>query len=212
MQEQDLLPRVTVERQVDWLRVQDNANAALAQSLQDRLRTLSPDEARRLLPKLQAELNVIRDRMWEMTKSNLRVNGFNYEEYVETTEPFDEALDRTLWPLNAERVDWVCKVNNLRRKKPGETAGVLEDMEVRRDGLTWAPSEEQEAELQQALQSAQQEVRAEDYPPPPRYGQVVETFRKVVENMSELVETAPQQLERAKRVHHVREEISRLPV
>ncbi|BEJ13543.1 hypothetical protein CspHIS471_0307170 [Cutaneotrichosporon sp. HIS471] len=212
MQEQDQIPRVTVERQVDWLRVQENVNASLKQSLEDRLRTLPPDQARRLRPKLEVELNAIRDRMWEMTKPNLRVNGFNYEEYVETTEPFDEALDRTLWPLNAERVDWVCKVNNLRRKKPDETAGVLEDMEVRRDGLTWAPSEEQEADLKQAIEDAQREVRAEDYPPPPRYGEVVDTFRKVVDNVSELVKTAPQQLERAERVHQVREEISRLPV
>ncbi|CAK9783291.1 hypothetical protein CC85DRAFT_282035 [Cutaneotrichosporon oleaginosum] len=212
MQEQDQVPRITVERQVEWLRVQENANAALSQSLEDRLSTLPPIEARRLRPKLEAELNAIRDRMWEMAKPNLRVNGFNYEEYVETTEPFDEALDRTLWSLNSERVNWVGKVNNKRRTIPDQTAGVLEDMEVRRDGLTWAPSKEQEAELKQALEDAQKEVRTEDYPPPPRYGEVVDTFHKVIENLSELVETAPKQLERAERVHQVRDEISRLPV
>lgn len=71
---------------------------------------------------------------------------------------------------------------------------------------------------------AQKEVRPEDYPPPPRHAEVVETFGKVVENMSDLVnvsvrfvgipdaQTAPQQLERAERVHQVREEIARLPV
>lgn len=84
MQEHDLVPRITVERQVDWHRVQENANAALTQSLEDRLRTLPADEAQRLRPKLEAELDAIRQRMWDMAKPNLRVNGFNYEEYVES--------------------------------------------------------------------------------------------------------------------------------
>jgi hypothetical protein len=84
MQDPDQIPRITVERQADWLRVQENANAALSQSLEDRLRTLPPDEAQRLRPKLEAELNAVREQMWEMAKPNLRVNGFNYEEYVES--------------------------------------------------------------------------------------------------------------------------------
>lgn len=83
--QEEVTPRITVERQVDWLRVQDNVNAALTQSLEDRLRTLPPDSQARLRPKLEKELTAVQERMWDMTKYNLRVNGFNYEEYVEST-------------------------------------------------------------------------------------------------------------------------------
>lgn len=84
MQEQDLVPRITVERQVDWLRVQDHVNVELTQSLEERLRTLPPDAQARLRPLLEKELEAVRERMWEMAKYNLRVNGFNYEEFVES--------------------------------------------------------------------------------------------------------------------------------
>lgn len=73
-------------------------------------------------------------------------------ELTEATEPFDEALDRTLWSLNSERVKWVTKVNQKRRKMPVQTAQVLEDLEVRRDGLRWEPTEEERAALERAME------------------------------------------------------------
>jgi hypothetical protein len=57
-----------------------------------------------------------------------------------------------MWSLNEERVHWVNKINHMRRKRPDETAGVLEDLEMRRDAWMWEPSEEQQAELQQAVE------------------------------------------------------------
>lgn len=84
MQQEELTPRITVEREVDWLRVKDKVNKELTQSLEDRIRTLPPDAQARLRPQLEKEMEAIRERMWEMTKPNLRVNGFNYEEYVES--------------------------------------------------------------------------------------------------------------------------------
>lgn len=84
----ELLPRVTVERETSWLRVQANADAALSQALEARLSTLPGGSrgktAARVRPALEAQLDAVRQRMWELSKPNLRVNGFNYEDYVES--------------------------------------------------------------------------------------------------------------------------------
>lgn len=88
MQLKNDIERVTVEQEADWLRVQTNANAALSASLEARLATLqggkNGEMAKRLRPVLEERLKVVQERMWEMTKPNLRVNGFNYEDFVES--------------------------------------------------------------------------------------------------------------------------------
>lgn len=70
--------------------------------------------------------------------------------------------------------------------------------------------------------TAASDIREEDVPTPPRHAEVVDTFATVVGNLSDLAkvcsnvgfsdaQTAPDQLERAKRVLVVQKEIARLP-
>ncbi|RSH78215.1 uncharacterized protein EHS24_002676 [Apiotrichum porosum] len=207
----ELLPRIIVEREADWIRVQGNSDAALQSALEARLSALpggsKGDAARRVRPALEERLKALQARMWEMAKPNLRVNGFNYEDFVETTEPFDEHLDRDIWSVNTERVNWETKVVERRRVKAGEVANLLDDLELRRDAATWAPSAE---DLEQEKSTARP-IRPEDVPPPPRHAEVLETWGKTVANFSNLATIAPEQLARAERVQAVQEEIARLP-
>lgn len=157
------LPRIIIEKEEPWLRVQENVNRALAEALEARLAALpggaQGEQAKKLRPALEQHLASVRQRMWEMTKPNLRVNGFNYEDFVESewmqltpevalliaaTEPFDESLDRQIWALNTERVNWETKVVEKRRIKAGEVANLIDDLELRRDAAIWKPSEEDE--------------------------------------------------------------------
>lgn len=95
------LSRVTVEREADWLRVQANTDAALTSAVEARLAALPGgvrgEAARRIRPKLEEQVELVgvrsaslcspaqvRTRMWKLTKPNLRVNGFNYEDFVES--------------------------------------------------------------------------------------------------------------------------------
>lgn len=82
------LPRITIEKEEPWLRVQENVNQALADAIEVRLASLpggaQGEQATKLRPALEQHLASVRQRMWEMTKPNLRVNGFNYEDFVES--------------------------------------------------------------------------------------------------------------------------------
>lgn len=84
----ELLSRIIVEREADWIRVQGNSDAALQSALEARLSALpggsKGDAARRVRPALEERLKALQARMWEMAKPNLRVNGFNYEDFVES--------------------------------------------------------------------------------------------------------------------------------
>lgn len=66
------------------------------------------------------------------------------------TEPFDESLDRQIWALNTERVNWETKVVEKRRIKAGEVANLIDDLELRRDAAIWKPSEEDERQEEEA--------------------------------------------------------------
>jgi hypothetical protein len=84
----------------------------------------------------------IREDSFELAKPNLTVNGFPYETYVSTTEPWDEALDRKVWALESERVSWEATLAELRRKTPGQIREREEDLELRRARAEWLPEGE----------------------------------------------------------------------
>lgn len=85
MENENLNTRVTVDREEEWLQVQANADQQMAEALDATLAALpggaKGPTALRMRPKIEAELKRVRERMWELAKPNLRVNGIDYDKY-----------------------------------------------------------------------------------------------------------------------------------
>ncbi|WWC64534.1 uncharacterized protein I303_107144 [Kwoniella dejecticola CBS 10117] len=201
------LSRLIIDREPEWLRVKDNVSLALMGAMETRLATMSGgkdgEAAKAMRNELEGRIGRIRDKMFEMSKYNLQVNGQKYEDFVEATEGFDETLDRTIWGLQTERVDWETRMAQKRKTLPESILSVEEDLQMRRTHNEWYPDEEEEKENEKQLQK--------EIPPPERHEEVKETFKVVVDNLAEVAKSAPIQLQRAQRAQAVREEISSLP-
>nr|XP_018260829.1 uncharacterized protein I303_06545 [Kwoniella dejecticola CBS 10117]OBR82987.1 hypothetical protein I303_06545 [Kwoniella dejecticola CBS 10117] len=184
------LSRLIIDREPEWLRVKDNVSLALMGAMETRLATMSGgkdgEAAKAMRNELEGRIGRIRDKMFEMT-----------------TEGFDETLDRTIWGLQTERVDWETRMAQKRKTLPESILSVEEDLQMRRTHNEWYPDEEEEKENEKQLQK--------EIPPPERHEEVKETFKVVVDNLAEVAKSAPIQLQRAQRAQAVREEISSLP-
>ncbi|KAK4685525.1 hypothetical protein P7C73_g4624, partial [Tremellales sp. Uapishka_1] len=208
------ISRITIDTENAWKTIKDNVTKSMEISMETRLASLpggkDGEMARRLRPELEARLHNVSSPlstlMFELSHSNLRVNGHNYENFVDATEPFDEILDRRIWALDTERLQWVLTVADRRTKVPGDIHRLEENLEDRREAAEWLPDEDKGV---QGL--GPQGRKAADIPPPPRHTETVETFKTVVSNLSELIAAAPAQVTRATRAQTVREEINNLP-
>ncbi|WWC72060.1 uncharacterized protein I206_106020 [Kwoniella pini CBS 10737] len=201
------LSRLIVDREPEWLRVKNNVSLALMGTMETRLATMpggkDGDASKLMRKELEGRISKIRDKMFEMSKYNIQVNGQKYEDYLEATEGFDETLDRTIWGLQTERVQWETKMADKRKTLPESIFSVEEDLQMRRTHSEWYPDEEDEKEEEQSLQK--------QIPPPERHEEVKDTFKTVIDNLAEVAKSAPIQLQRAQRAQTVREEISSLP-
>lgn len=94
-------------------------------------------------------------------------------------------------------MNWETKVVEKRRIKAGEVANLIDDLELRRDAAIWKPSEEDERQEQEAQEgelfrrgaadlAAAENVSLADITKPERHAEVLETFGKVVSDLSDL--------------------------
>lgn len=94
-------------------------------------------------------------------------------------------------------MNWETKVVEKRRIKAGEVANLIDDLELRRDAAIWKPSEEDERQEQKAQEgeliprivtdtAAAENVSLADIAKPERHAEVLETFGKVVSDLSDL--------------------------
>ncbi|ORY33421.1 hypothetical protein BCR39DRAFT_519931 [Naematelia encephala] len=205
--DQPTLSRIAVESQSDWLRVQENIKRGLEQAMEARLGALpggkDGEAAKRVRKEVEGRLEKIREEMFRLSVPNLRVNGHNYEDFVDATEPFDEMLDRKIKGLDTERVAWGMSVAARRKRTPADIYRLEANLEERREMAEWLPEGEDD--------EGEQQKRAVDIPKPPRHQETIETFGEVVSNLSQLASMAPKQLARAQRAQSVREEIASIP-
>ncbi|KAL7418523.1 hypothetical protein Q5752_006981 [Cryptotrichosporon argae] len=199
--------RLQVEAEADWVRVQGNASAALRASLESRLSLLpggkEGEAALRLRPELEARVKELEATMWVAAKPNLIVNGFPYEDYVEATEPWDEALDRRVGAMYEERVGWDSLVASARKHTPRDVVAAEADLEDKRGAAEWRAEGDVGGV---AAISAPAEI-----PKPPRHDEVIGTLAQVAADLSALSAYAPQQLSRVQRAQAVKDEIASLP-
>ncbi|WVQ90976.1 hypothetical protein IAS59_004763 [Cryptococcus gattii] len=197
------LSRIVIDSEPDWLRVKKNVSDAMMEVMETRLATMpggkDGDAARTMRRELEARLVQIQERMFEMSKYNLQVNGQNYEDFVQATEGFDEVLDRKIWGLHTEKVDHETRIAERRKKMPESINRLEVDLEMRRTEAEWLPDDLDDENV-------------EAIPKPLRHDEVKETFQTVVSNLSEAVKSAPLQLQRAQRAQTVRDEITSMPL
>ncbi|KIM21730.1 hypothetical protein M408DRAFT_333274 [Serendipita vermifera MAFF 305830] len=120
--------RVSVPTVENWEHVKDNVTKAIQAVLNDSLKEGGRDATRKAA--LEKELMEWRDRMFELATPNLRVNGQNFEEYIEKPKhlPFDEALDRTVIALREQALVSEQTIAERRRTVPSKVHDLLADL------------------------------------------------------------------------------------
>jgi len=128
------LPRISVDTSQDWKRVKNDfvsvADKVLLQKLSET--GIANEDA------VRAHLGKWIDATFDAAKPNLRVDGHNFEDYVEnvSSEPFDEILDRRIWSLNAERIAWDKTLSDRRRNGPLQVQALVEEFLAAQDDAT----------------------------------------------------------------------------
>ncbi|KAH0830461.1 hypothetical protein J3R83DRAFT_1886 [Lanmaoa asiatica] len=112
------LPKVSIETEQDWKRIQQNLSAALLARLDTELEFHGQSgDKDALLPHVDQFL----EALFDIARPNLRINGRSTDEPCvdeDDVEPFDEALDRHIWSLSDQRLKWDKEIADRRRSRP----------------------------------------------------------------------------------------------
>ncbi|KAL4064757.1 hypothetical protein V8B97DRAFT_1288537 [Scleroderma yunnanense] len=189
------LPKVSIETEQDWKRIQRNLSNALFERLDKELevRGQSADKDA-LLP----HANLFLETLFEIARPNLRVNGRTTEEPSEVeeddnVEPFDEALDRHIWSLSDQRLKWDKDIAARRRTRPKEIETLVSDI--------LAQQHSDEFDIAQS-EPTYDNILAKDV-----YPEMEDTLRSTTALSSQLAESVSVQYDRATEVRVVSEEV-----
>jgi hypothetical protein len=121
------LPKISVETEQDWRRLQRNISTAFLDRLDLELESQGVSQDREsFLP----HINQFLDTLFAITRPNLRINGRTteepYDDDDEGMEPFDEALDRHIWSLSDQRLKWDREIGVRRRTRPTEIEALVQ--------------------------------------------------------------------------------------
>ncbi|KAL0951657.1 hypothetical protein HGRIS_008337 [Hohenbuehelia grisea] len=131
--------RMSIDTVYDWNRVKDDYRKAALEKLNTE--GLGGPEREALLKHLEqvrvfAGVRCVSqeaqhiERVFQLAQPNLRVNGHNFDDAdagEQDTDTFDEALDRHIWSLANNRLNWNQKIAETRRTKPKAIATALEE-------------------------------------------------------------------------------------
>ncbi|KAF9233932.1 hypothetical protein BU15DRAFT_79630 [Melanogaster broomeanus] len=119
------LPKVSIETEQDWRRIQENLSTALLARLDLELESHGQSRDKdALLPHIHHFL----ESLFEIARPNLRINGRTTVvpgDDEDDVEPFDEALDRHIWSLSDQRLKWNKEIAGRRRTRPEEIERAL---------------------------------------------------------------------------------------
>ncbi|KAJ8592579.1 hypothetical protein M405DRAFT_859613 [Rhizopogon salebrosus TDB-379] len=122
------LPKISVETEQDWRRLQRNISTAFLGRLDLELQSQGAShDIDTFLP----HMNQFLDTLFAITRPNLRINGRTTEEPPEDDEemePFDEALDRHIWSLSDQRLKWDREIASRRRTRPAEVEMLVHEI------------------------------------------------------------------------------------
>ncbi|KAG9318353.1 hypothetical protein JVU11DRAFT_443 [Chiua virens] len=127
MEVREDLPKISIETEQDWRRIQRNLSAVFLTRLDTELESHGQSGDKDvLLPHCNQFLETLSD----IARPNLRINGrttddpFDDEDDV---EPFDEALDRHIWSLSDQRLKWDKDIADRRRTGPNDLENLVSE-------------------------------------------------------------------------------------
>ncbi|PSS29855.1 hypothetical protein PHLCEN_2v2648 [Hermanssonia centrifuga] len=127
-QQREELPRISVDSLHDWERIKASYTDAAMATFETRVASRSEADKKLLRKHLQKFI----DRTFEMSTANLRINGRNFEdlnaEEQGGIEPFDEGLDRHIWSLSDQSLQWDGEIAKKRREKPREVHRLMKEL------------------------------------------------------------------------------------
>ncbi|KAK1218670.1 hypothetical protein PQX77_018631 [Marasmius sp. AFHP31] len=189
------MQRISIDSMSDWERIENNYKTSVISELHSQMRARGlQGEQEALMAYIQCFL----DRTLLLAHPNLRVNGHNFEAIKDgqpDVEPFDEALDRRIWSLAAQRQGCHKAIAEKRRETPARLAKMVDELHEHERKMEQGIPEMHDLE-ENAGDITMEEAMDEEQ---------AEGFYKASAMAEEL--TMPNQVERTERVEEVTTEI-----
>ncbi|KAF7790121.1 hypothetical protein EIP86_001073 [Pleurotus ostreatoroseus] len=197
------MPRISVDKLQDWERIKRSYTSAAYATLEARIASRSEADKRMLRGQLQRFI----DRTFDKATMNLRINGRNFQdlnpEEQTGTDPFDEGLDRHIWSLSDQCLQWNGEIAKKRREKPSEARRLMKELIE-----TQHEVDEQEAAEYDAIAMDVGELPPDL--PDQTYENIEAVARETFAIAEELKQSASVQFERTGRLKEVTAEIKNL--
>ncbi|KAJ6589895.1 hypothetical protein DFH09DRAFT_1140369 [Mycena vulgaris] len=123
----DELPRISVGSMRVWLRIKSEFAKTIETKVDEYATQNNLPPARRDAMRQNAQQYV--DETFKIAQHNIRINGRDFDSlqpHEQDAEPFDEALDRQIWALASNRLEWHKEIAADRRHKPIALESALE--------------------------------------------------------------------------------------
>ncbi|KAJ7782914.1 hypothetical protein B0H16DRAFT_1494834 [Mycena metata] len=123
------LPRISIPSMGVWHRIKGK----FAKEVNARVEKYAKDNrlpAERKNAMLRNAEKYVEDT-FRMAQANIRVNGRDFDSlqpHEQDAEPFDEALDRQIWALASNRLEWHRKIALERRETPVKVENALQQL------------------------------------------------------------------------------------
>ncbi|KAJ9119126.1 hypothetical protein QFC22_003617 [Naganishia vaughanmartiniae] len=150
--------RIVIEQEKDWIRVRQNLKSVVDSLVDEQLNQTGRNENLELRKQVTRRIQKIMEETFSLAVPNLQVNGHNYEEYLEMTEPFDQALDSKMFGLNAQKVEWATNTAERRKGVPKAIRELERQLEEMRHGMEWYPADEEAEEEGEAKKAVGDEA------------------------------------------------------
>ncbi|KAG0705246.1 hypothetical protein DFH29DRAFT_908351 [Suillus ampliporus] len=191
------LPKISVETEQDWRRLQRNISTAFLGRFDLELQSQGASQDKdTFLP----HINQFLDTLFAITRPNLRINGRTTEDPYdddEEMEPFDEALDRHIWSLSDQRLKWDREIAGRRRTRPTEVEALVQGVYAQHRGVDMDIDTNQKSEISD-LDGSHLDPEME------------ETFVNAVAMSAQLSQSISMQCERANKFTAVSSEVKAL--
>ncbi|KAJ7099553.1 hypothetical protein B0H15DRAFT_552193 [Mycena belliarum] len=196
----DELPRISVGSMRVWLRIKSEFTRAVETKVdeyaaQNRL----PEERRNAMHR---EAQQYAEETFKRAQHNIRINGRDFDSlqpHEQDAEPFDEALDRRIWALASNRLEWHRKIAAERREAPIDMERTFQKLCDEHQTL--------DAELDE-LESDGEDMSEDPDPAPDLVDG--ELLGQILAVTGELSQTIPSQQERSERSRAVEAEFKAL--